>query len=71
VTPGDGAGFAEAIRSIARDPQRSAEMGRNARRMLDRYFSRLSCLGSWEELFDVLARPQDASTSAMRPSGQV
>lgn len=71
VTPGDGAGFAEAIRSIARDPQRGAEMGRNARSMLDRCFSRLSCLGSWEELFDVLARPQGASTLAMRPSGQV
>jgi len=56
VTPGDGPGLAEAIRSLARNPDRGAEMGRNARIMLDSCFSRLSCLGSWEELFDELAK---------------
>jgi hypothetical protein len=57
VPPGDGAALAEAVRSIERDPQRGAEMGRNARSMLDRGFSRLLCLGSWENLFDTLAEP--------------
>src|SRR6202453_1819613 len=51
VSPGDGATFAAAICSIMRDPQRGAEMGRNARDMLDRNFSRLSCLGKWEDVF--------------------
>jgi colanic acid biosynthesis glycosyl transferase WcaI len=52
VRPGDGAGFAEAIRELARDPRRCMELGRNARIMLDRSFSRLTCLKRWEELLD-------------------
>src|ERR1700733_13929763 len=68
VTPGHGVAFAEAIRSIARDPERAAEMGRNARAMLDRCFSRLSCLENWERVIDALPSPQSASTGAMRRS---
>jgi glycosyltransferase involved in cell wall biosynthesis len=66
VRPGDGAAFAAAIRSIMRDPQRGAVMGRNAREMLDRSFSRLSCLEKWEDLFDASANPQMSNLS---PSG--
>jgi colanic acid biosynthesis glycosyl transferase WcaI len=58
VEPGDGAALAAAIRSIMRDPQRGAEMGRNAREMLDRSFSRLSCLQKWEDLFAASANPR-------------
>ena len=60
VTPGDGAAFADAVRSIMRDPARGAEMGRKARDMLDRSFSRLSCLGKWEDVFDASANPEGA-----------
>jgi glycosyltransferase involved in cell wall biosynthesis len=52
VRPGDGAGFSETIRALARDPRRCMELGRNARMMLDRSFSRLSCLKRREELLD-------------------
>jgi glycosyltransferase involved in cell wall biosynthesis len=60
VAPGDRAAFAAAIRSIMRDPQRGAEMGRNARDMLDRNFSRLSCLRMWEDVFDASVNPRSA-----------
>jgi len=60
VKPGDGAAFAAAIRPIMRDPKRGAEMGGNARDMLDRSFSRLSCLRKWEDVFATSASPEGA-----------
>jgi len=55
VAPGDSARLAEIVGRHADQPARGAEMGRNARAMLDQNFSRDSCLRKWKELF---AEPQ-------------
>jgi colanic acid biosynthesis glycosyl transferase WcaI len=50
VTPGDSLHLAQTIQLFASDPKRRARMGSNAREMLDRAFSRKSCLESWQRL---------------------
>ena len=52
IEPGDGAGFAAAIRHLASDPDAAASMGRRARVMLDAQFSRRAALERWQALLD-------------------
>ncbi len=51
IAPGDSARLADAIRLLANDAARRAQMGDNARRMLESAFSRKISLKSWEGVF--------------------
>jgi glycosyltransferase involved in cell wall biosynthesis len=51
VPPGDSAGLAGHLRRLAGAPQELAEMGRSARRMLDREFTRRHAFARWRDLF--------------------
>lgn len=52
ITIGDSEGLADALSRLADDPKRSAEMGRNARRMLDLYFSRERAFSRWQRVIE-------------------
>ena len=50
VEPGDGAALARALVELAADAPRVAEMGRRARLMLEKSFTRAQALARWREL---------------------
>lgn len=50
IEPGDADGMAEAILTLAGDPDSSARMGERARAMLDQHFTRAQSMQSWMEL---------------------
>ena len=52
VTPGDGRGFADAVLTLRAQPDRLAELGANARRMLEAQFRRDQSIGRWADLID-------------------
>lgn len=52
IAPGDSAGLANAIRAARDNPARRAEMGRNARNLLDRSFRKQYALERWKSLFE-------------------
>lgn len=49
---GDGAGLAEAILSLARDPDRCADAGRRARDLLERDYTVTACAAQYAEILD-------------------
>jgi glycosyltransferase involved in cell wall biosynthesis len=55
VEPGDAQGLARLLAQLAGEPERCADMGRNARRMLDEQFSRRQAFGRWEQLLRAIA----------------
>ncbi len=55
VAPGDVAGLAAAIKSLAADPTRVAAMGKAARAVLVRDFGRADSFARWDQLFRDLA----------------
>lgn len=69
VSPGDGLHLAETIQLLASDSKRRAQMGTNARDMLDRAFSRKSCLESWQRLF--ATRPEFETSDLSGPERDV
>jgi glycosyltransferase involved in cell wall biosynthesis len=56
VTPGDCAGLTQALLMLKEHPSRRRVMGMNARRMLDRQFSKARALEKWKNLIDALER---------------
>jgi colanic acid biosynthesis glycosyl transferase WcaI len=56
IAPGDAAGLAAAIESLAGDPARVAAMGRAARAVIEREFARADVFTRWDRLFSGLAR---------------
>ncbi len=54
VPPGDAAALAEAIRSLADDPELRREMGRRGRRYLEAHFDRAALAARLAELFESL-----------------
>ena len=52
IAPGDAAGLAEALTSLAADPDRAEVMGRRARAMLDARFTRRHACARWSALLD-------------------
>jgi glycosyltransferase involved in cell wall biosynthesis len=54
IEPGDGKGLAEALTLLSADVERVAEMGRNARAMLERQYTRRQSLERWERLLDAI-----------------
>ncbi|CAN5555304.1 glycosyltransferase family 4 protein [soil metagenome] len=56
VAPGDCAGLAAAIETMASDATRVAAMGRAARAVLERDFGRLDAFERWDRLFGTLVR---------------
>ena len=54
VPVGDDAGFAHSITALAAERAGREEMGRRARSMLDRKFSRTAALQKWDELLDMV-----------------
>lgn len=53
VPTGDAAGLASRIESLAADPKRCEEMGRNGRRFFKRHFNRHFAVGQWREILTV------------------
>lgn len=56
VAPGDGASLAQVIRELKHDRARLAEMGRNARALIERFFRRKFAFGRWELLLRSVER---------------
>ena len=54
IAPGDAAGLVEALSRLSSAPEAVAEMGLQARKMLDRYFTRQQGLDRWSRLLDQL-----------------
>jgi colanic acid biosynthesis glycosyl transferase WcaI len=52
IAPGQAAQLAAALRRLKRDPAALAAMGQQARRMLDRLFTRKSAFERWRQLFE-------------------
>ncbi len=52
IEPGNARALADAIVYLAADRQRTAEMGRRAREMLDAHFTRLQALERWQRVLD-------------------
>lgn len=52
ITPGDDAGLADTLNSLAADPDRVRGMGERARRMLDAHFTRQKAFGRWQALLE-------------------
>ena len=61
VRVGDADALADLITNLADDPKRCAEMGRNARRMLNQNFTRKGALQRWMDLID---RMEEAAASS-------
>ncbi|MEL6374241.1 MAG: glycosyltransferase family 4 protein [Pseudomonadota bacterium] len=57
VAPGDGEGLAEALLALARDSERTAQMGVNARAMFDDAFDVGHAIAAWEQLLARLGAP--------------
>lgn len=57
VATGDAAGLAKAIRTLAGDPARCGQLGRNARAAVDLRFSRAAALSRWRQLIVALGAP--------------
>jgi colanic acid biosynthesis glycosyl transferase WcaI len=55
VEPGDGRAFGDALRRLAAEPDRLAEMGSRARAMLDEHFSRRQAFERWRSLLESIA----------------
>lgn len=55
VPPGDGETLTRQILSLANDRARTAQMGANARTMLDAHFSKAHALRRWSALLDTVA----------------
>lgn len=55
VAPGDGEELMRQILALAKNPVRPAQMGSNARTMLDANFSKARALRRWSELLDALS----------------
>jgi len=55
VTPGDAAGLATAILTLADDPERVAAMGLSARAMVERDYGRVGAFERWDRLFERVA----------------
>ncbi len=55
VEPGEGELLADTLRRLRADPDRIAEMGRRARAMLDRYFTRRHAFARWQSLLEAVA----------------
>jgi colanic acid biosynthesis glycosyl transferase WcaI len=55
VTPGDAAGLATAILTLADDPERVAAMGLSARAMVERDYGRVGAFERWDCLFERVA----------------
>ena len=71
VTIGDSNGLAEALMRLADNPTELAEMGRNARRMLDLDFSREMAFSRWQRVIEecapqVATRPHQVDRLAVR-----
>jgi len=52
VEPGDGAGLADLLLRLLDEPGKVAEMGRQAREVIDAHFSRRRAFAHWEALLD-------------------
>lgn len=55
IMPGDADGLAETIRALAGDSGRVAAMGRAARALIDRDYSRSAAIGRWKVLLERVA----------------
>jgi glycosyltransferase involved in cell wall biosynthesis len=55
VAPGDGPGLAAALRGLAAAPHNLAEMGRQARAMLESEFTRHQAFARWREVLTAIA----------------
>ena len=55
IMPGDADGLAETIRALAGDSGRVAAMGRAARALIDRDYSRSAAIGRWKMLLERVA----------------
>ena len=62
VPEGDDAALAEAIRTLASDPERAAEMGRKGRAWLESRYDAATATGMWAELLESLTRDGTLST---------
>lgn len=58
VTPGDAAGFADAVRKLADDPARTRTLGEAARRAAEGPCSRQAALGRWRAILDAVSEDQ-------------
>ena len=54
ISPGDSQAMANAIGYLADQPEKGREMGRNARKYIERYFDRTVLADKLEELFQKL-----------------
>lgn len=61
LDPADAAGLTHAIVGLAADPQRCADMGKRARKMLDDNFTRRGAFEHWRAILDGLASPLDTT----------
>lgn len=54
IAVGEGMALANAIRELAADRDRCADLGRNARAMIDQHYSRAAALSKWRRLIERL-----------------
>jgi glycosyltransferase involved in cell wall biosynthesis len=59
IAPGRPEVLAEAIVSLSDDPVRTAQMGRRARAMLDRYFTRQHAFERWRDVLQTMPEAAD------------
>ena len=57
LTPGDGAGLADAVRQLARDPAEITRLGANARRVYIERYRRETGTGRWDRCLRALVDP--------------